>query len=98
LTTDVVRPVEILQRAAKHLIEGALDHRIDLETSARTNELGELADAFNDMASALDASAQPTARPPIRWRSGCSRHLRSLSRLPRSDSGRGERRRERHAA
>jgi diguanylate cyclase (GGDEF)-like protein len=56
LTTDVVRPVEMLQLATKQLRAGSLDHRIDLSTSHRSNEIEELADAFNEMASALHAS------------------------------------------
>ena len=56
LTKDVVRPVELLQLATKRLRAGSLDHRIDLSTSSRSNELEELADAFNEMASALHAS------------------------------------------
>jgi diguanylate cyclase (GGDEF)-like protein len=56
LTTDVVRPVEILQVATQQLRSGSLDHRIDPSTSPRSNELEELAEAFNEMASALHAS------------------------------------------
>jgi diguanylate cyclase (GGDEF)-like protein len=56
LTTDVVRPVEMLQVATKRLRAGSLDHRIDLTTSTGSNELEELADAFNEMASSLHAS------------------------------------------
>jgi diguanylate cyclase (GGDEF)-like protein len=56
LTTDVVRPVELLQVATEQLRAGALDHRVDLSTATRSNELEELADAFNEMASALHAS------------------------------------------
>ena len=56
LTTDIVRPVELLQVATKQLRAGSLDHRVDLSTATRSNELEELADAFNEMASALHAS------------------------------------------
>ncbi len=56
LTTDIVRPVEVLQEATKRLRAGSLDHRVDLPAAARSNELEELADAFNEMASALHAS------------------------------------------
>ncbi len=56
LTTDVVRPVEMLQVATQQLRGGSLDHRIDLSTSPRSNEIEQLADAFNEMASALHAS------------------------------------------
>jgi diguanylate cyclase (GGDEF)-like protein len=56
LTSDVVRPVEMLQVATQQLRAGSLDHRIDRSTSARSNEIEELAEAFNEMASALHAS------------------------------------------
>jgi diguanylate cyclase len=56
LTSDVVRPVELLQTATKQLRAGALDRRIDLSKRTAANELDELADAFNEMASALNAS------------------------------------------
>jgi GGDEF domain-containing protein len=41
---------------------GSLDHRIDLPTSTRSNEIEDLADAFNEMASALHASHGELAR------------------------------------
>ena len=56
LTRDVVRPVEMLQVATQQLRAGSLDHRIDPSTSTRSNEIEELAEAFNEMASALHAS------------------------------------------
>ena len=62
LTTDVVRPVELLQAAAKRLRAGSLDHRVDLSTLTRSNEVEELADAFNEMASALHLSHGELAR------------------------------------
>jgi diguanylate cyclase (GGDEF)-like protein len=62
LTKDVVRPVEMLQLATKRLRAGSLDHRIDLPTSARSSQVEELADAFNEMASALFASHGELAR------------------------------------
>jgi diguanylate cyclase (GGDEF)-like protein len=62
LTTDVVRPVELLQGAVKQLRSGALNHRIDLTKKNSLNELDELADAFNEMAGALYASHGELAR------------------------------------
>jgi diguanylate cyclase len=62
LTTDVVRPVEILEVATQQLRAGSLDHRIDVSTSTRSNEISELAHAFNEMASALYASHGELAR------------------------------------
>jgi diguanylate cyclase (GGDEF)-like protein len=62
LTTDVVRPIEMLQAASKRLSEGSLDHRIDLAKSAHSNEVENLAHSFNEMASALDASHHELAR------------------------------------
>jgi diguanylate cyclase (GGDEF)-like protein len=56
LTTEVVRPVEMLRVATQQLKGGSLDHRIDMTTSQRSNEIDDLADAFNEMASALHAS------------------------------------------
>jgi diguanylate cyclase (GGDEF)-like protein len=56
LTTEIVRPVEMLRVATQRLKGGSLDHRIDMTTSQRSNEIGDLADAFNQMASALHAS------------------------------------------
>jgi diguanylate cyclase (GGDEF)-like protein len=56
LTTEIVRPVEMLRVATQRLKGGSLDHRIDMTTSQRSNEIDDLADAFNEMASALHAS------------------------------------------
>jgi diguanylate cyclase (GGDEF)-like protein len=56
LTTEIVRPVEMLRVATQKLKGGSLDHRIDTTTSHRSNEIDDLADAFNEMASALYAS------------------------------------------
>jgi diguanylate cyclase (GGDEF)-like protein len=56
LTSDVVRPVELLQTATEQLRAGALDRRVNLSKRTPANELDELADAFNEMASALHAS------------------------------------------
>ncbi len=62
LTIDVVRPVEALEMAAKRLRAGSLDHRIDLSRLSRPNEVDDLADAFNEMASALYTSHGELAR------------------------------------
>lgn len=62
LTTDFVRPVELLQIATQQLSAGALDHRVDLSETTRSNELEELADAFNEMTSALHASHEELTR------------------------------------
>jgi diguanylate cyclase (GGDEF)-like protein len=62
LTSDVVRPVELLQTATKRLRAGSLDHRIELSKTARSSEVYELADAFNEMASALYASHHELSR------------------------------------
>jgi diguanylate cyclase (GGDEF)-like protein len=62
LTIDVVRPVEMLQLATDRLRAGSLEHRIELPMSTRSNEIEDLADAFNDMASALHASHGELAR------------------------------------
>lgn len=56
LTIDVVRPVEMLQLATQQLRAGSLDHRVELSASTRSNEIEELAGAFNEMARALHAS------------------------------------------
>jgi diguanylate cyclase (GGDEF)-like protein len=62
LTSDVVRPVELLQAATHELRAGVLDHRIDLSRSKRPTELEQLADAFNAMAGELLASHTELAR------------------------------------
>lgn len=62
LTNDVVRPVEMLQAAAGHLRAGSLEHRIDVAGTHHANEVGELADAFNEMAIALHESHHELTR------------------------------------
>jgi diguanylate cyclase (GGDEF)-like protein len=57
-----VRPVELLQSATRRLKAGSLDYQIDLAKSTRPNELDDLADAFNAMASAMYASHDKLAR------------------------------------
>ena len=51
LARSVTNPVDVLQRGVKQLAAGKLSHRIDFQ---RHDELGELAAAFNAMASALE--------------------------------------------
>jgi diguanylate cyclase (GGDEF)-like protein len=62
LTADVLRPVEMLELAARQLRAGSLEHRVDLSNLTRTNEIDDLARAFNEMASALDVSHAELAR------------------------------------
>jgi diguanylate cyclase (GGDEF)-like protein len=52
----------MLQLATDRLRAGSLEHRIELPMSTRSNEIEDLADAFNDMASALHASHGELAR------------------------------------
>jgi diguanylate cyclase (GGDEF)-like protein len=55
MTTDVVRPLEVLRRAAVKLREGDLEHRIeDVPDQRWPAELSDVAGAFNAMAAALD--------------------------------------------
>jgi len=50
---QIVQPLQVLQRGAGEIGAGHLDHVIDLQTG---DELQDLAEAFNDMASRLRAS------------------------------------------
>jgi methyl-accepting chemotaxis protein len=55
MTTDVVRPLEVLRRAVVTLREGDLEHRIeDVPDQRWPTELSDVAGAFNTMAAALD--------------------------------------------
>ncbi len=55
MTTDVVRPLEVLRHAVTNLREGNLEHRIDdLPDQRWPAELSEVAAAFNAMAAVLD--------------------------------------------
>jgi diguanylate cyclase (GGDEF)-like protein len=55
MTTDVVRPLEVLRRAVVTLREGDLAHRIeDVPDQRWPTELSDVAGAFNAMAAALD--------------------------------------------
>ncbi len=55
MTTDVVRPLEVLRHAVTTLREGNLEHRIDGVPDQRwPAELSDVAAAFNTMAAALD--------------------------------------------
>jgi diguanylate cyclase (GGDEF)-like protein len=53
MATDLVHPVATLHRGVLNLQAGHYDHHIEV---ARRDELGELAEAFNEMAAALDHS------------------------------------------
>lgn len=53
MRADVIRPLEVLQRAAVRLREGELEHRVELPSRSRANEIGDLAATLNDMAGAL---------------------------------------------
>ncbi len=52
-TSEIVRPMQELQRGAKLIGFGNLDHRLRIQTG---DEIQELADEFNDMAIKLKAS------------------------------------------
>jgi diguanylate cyclase (GGDEF)-like protein len=55
MTTDVVRPLEVLRQAVTTLREGNLEHRIEDQPDQRwPAELSEVAGAFNAMAAVLD--------------------------------------------
>jgi diguanylate cyclase (GGDEF)-like protein len=55
MTTDVVRPLEVLRQAVVKLREGDLDHRIEEVPDRRwPAELSEVGGAFNAMAAVLD--------------------------------------------
>ena len=55
MTSDVVRPLEVLRRAVVKLREGDLEHRIeDVPDQRWPAELSDVAGAFNAMAAALD--------------------------------------------
>ena len=56
LTIDVLRPIELLQRATARLRDGKLEEQVPVAGVRRPNELSELAETFNSMASALQAS------------------------------------------
>jgi HAMP domain-containing protein len=65
LTIDVVRPVETLQLATHRLRAGSLEHRIELPTSTRHNEIEDLADAFNEWpAPCTPVTASSRGEPP----------------------------------
>ena len=53
LSTEILRPVDILRDSANHLAAGELDHRVVVD---RADELGELAASFNAMADAIVGS------------------------------------------
>jgi diguanylate cyclase (GGDEF)-like protein len=86
MTTDVVRPLEVLRRAVVKLREGNLDHRIeDVPDQRWPAELNDVAGAFNAMAVALDeqhrnlrhrATQDPLTGLPNR--SSFRRHLENI--------------------
>jgi len=47
---DVVKPLGVLQKGAREISEGKLDHKVNIESK---NEIGELAKAFNEMTGKL---------------------------------------------
>ncbi len=47
LIRSITKPIKLLQNGTREIAEGRFSHRVDLE---RQDELGELADAFNQMA------------------------------------------------
>jgi diguanylate cyclase (GGDEF)-like protein len=84
LRIDVVRPVEMLQRATQQLRAGSLEHRVDLSTSTRSNEIEELATAFNEMATALHAShGELTRRAAFDGLTGLANRMSFNERLQR---------------
>ncbi|MDP2916686.1 MAG: ATP-binding protein, partial [Dehalococcoidia bacterium] len=59
LTRQIIRPVRALTAGARHIARGDLGHRV--KVSSR-DELGELAQSFNAMASSLDRGEQARKR------------------------------------
>jgi len=55
LTRQITRPVRLLITGARHIARGDLAHRVPVTTR---DELGELADSFNTMASSLEKVEQ----------------------------------------
>jgi diguanylate cyclase (GGDEF)-like protein len=62
MTTDVVRPLEVLRQAAVRLREGDLEHRIQVPGKRWPDELSDLTNAFNAMATALDENHRNLSR------------------------------------
>ncbi|MFC2066244.1 ATP-binding protein [Chloroflexota bacterium] len=55
LTRQITRPVRALTSGARHLTKGELSYRVDVKSH---DEIGELADSFNIMASSLEKGEQ----------------------------------------
>ena len=55
ITRSITGPISTLSKAAKHVAEGQLDHRIEIKSRG---EIGELADSFNDMLSNLQLTTK----------------------------------------
>ncbi|MFC1991301.1 sensor histidine kinase [Chloroflexota bacterium] len=55
LTRQITRPVRALISGARHLTKGELSYRVDIKSR---DEIGELADSFNTMASSLERGEQ----------------------------------------
>ena len=59
LTRQITRPVHALTRGARHIASGNLGYRVNVGTK---DELGEMAQSFNSMASTLERSEQSRQR------------------------------------
>ncbi len=55
ITRSITGPISMLSKAAKHVAEGQLDHKIEIKSRG---EIGELADSFNDMLSNLQLTTE----------------------------------------
>lgn len=90
MTTDLVRPVECMHEGVLKLQSGDYEHRIEV---ARRDELGELAEAFNDMAAALlDSHLALTLRATHDSLTGLPNRVTLLERLVASFGPDSERR------
>jgi two-component system sensor histidine kinase BaeS len=59
LTRQITRPLRALSNGAKHISEGDLSYRVEVHSG---DEIGKLAESFNDMALKLDNSEQSRRR------------------------------------
>ena len=55
IARSITGPISKLSKAAKHVAEGQLDHKIEIKSRG---EIGELADSFNDMLSNLQLTTE----------------------------------------
>ncbi|MGR3175773.1 MAG: response regulator [Candidatus Scalindua sp.] len=55
IARSITGPISKLSKAAKHVAEGQLDHKIEIRSRG---EIGELADSFNDMLSNLQLTTE----------------------------------------